>query len=193
MLTLPSFVRVCAGLWLALGFSVHCAAQSVQVAAAASSVATIAVDAAPSSVVALNFRDFFKSPIGSQGLEISPRLQQAHGQRVRLVGYMVQQEVPTPGVFMLTPRAVQMSENADGDADDLPAATVLVQLDAEHRDWVLAHARGLIAVEGVLDVGREEGAKGRVSWVRLRLAEDALRGMNAFEVANYLHSRQHRH
>ena len=32
-----------------------------------------------------------------------------------------------------------------------------------------------------------------VSWVRLKLAPEATRGMNAFEVANYLHSLQHVH
>lgn len=141
----------------------------------------------------LRFEDFFKLPVGPAGLEVSPLLLQSHGRHVRLTGYMVQQEVPTPGTFMLTPRPVQMSENADGDADDLPPATVLVKLDPSQSDWVLAHARGRIAVEGLLDVGREEGGNGRVSWVRLQLGPDALRAMNAWETASYLHARAHRH
>ena len=141
----------------------------------------------------LRFRDFFSTPIGARGLEISDALHQADGQAVRLVGYMVQRETPVPGRFMLTPRPVAMSEHADGEADDLPPATVVVYLDPSQRDWVVPHVRGLLSVSGVLNVGRLEESDGRVSWVRLRVDADATRGMNVLEFATYLHSLQHRH
>ncbi len=141
----------------------------------------------------LRFRDFFRTPVGARGLEISDTLRQADGQNVRLVGYMVQQETPAAGRFMLTPRPVQMSEQADGDADDLPPATVLVYLDPSQRDWAVPHVRGLVSVSGVLQVGRFEEGDGRVSWVRLQLDAEATRGMNATELAAYLHSLQHGH
>src|SRR5450830_1142523 len=64
----------------------------------------------PRQVTELRFRDFFRTPVGPTGLEISDTLRQADGQTVRLVGYMVQQENPAPGRFMLAPRPVQMSE-----------------------------------------------------------------------------------
>jgi hypothetical protein len=48
-------------------------------------------------------------------------------------------------------------------------------------------------LNGVLSVGRLEEQDGRVSWVRLQLQPEATRGMNSFEVANYLHSLQHVH
>lgn len=144
-------------------------------------------------VTELRFQDFFKLPVGAKGLEIGSALRQADGQTVALTGYMVQQEVPTHGEFMLTPRPVQMSEHADGDADDLPPATVLVKLAPEQRDWAVPHVRGLIRISGVLSVGREEGRNGRVSWVQLQLAPDATRGMNTAEFAGYMHSLQHRH
>jgi len=147
----------------------------------------------PSPVTELRFQDFFKLPVGAKGLEISPALRQADGQTVALTGYMVQQEVPSKGLFLLTPRPVQMSEHADGDADDLPPATVLVKLAPEQRDWAVPHVRGLVRITGVLSVGREEGRDGRVSWVQLQLAPDATRGMNTFEFASYMHSLQHRH
>jgi len=50
-----------------------------------------------------------------------------------------------------------------------------------------------LEVTGQLHVGRHEANDGRVSWVQLHIAPDATRGMNAFEVAGYLHALQHRH
>jgi len=144
------------------------------------------------NVTELRFRDFFSLPVGPRGLEISDTLRRADGQSVRLVGYMVQQESPVPGRFMLTPRPVQMSEHADGDADDLPPATVLVLLDAEQQAWAVPHVPGLVSVSGVLSVGRHEEPQGRVSWVRLRLGPESARSMNAFELAGYLHRVQQR-
>jgi hypothetical protein len=141
----------------------------------------------------LRFRDFYRTPLGSKGLELSEVLERADGKAVRLTGYMVQQEKPTPGRFMLTPRPVQMSEHADGDANDLPAAWVMVYLDASQQDFAVPHVRGLVEVSGVLSVGRLEESDGRVSWVRMQLAPEATRNMNAFELAGYFHSLQHRH
>lgn len=141
----------------------------------------------------LRFREFFRTPVGPAGVEISDALRQAHGQTVRLVGYMVQQEKSVAGRFMLAPRPVQMSEHADGEADDLPPATVMVYLDASQHDWAVPHVRGLMEVSGVVSVGRLEESDGRVSWVRLQLAPEAIQSMNVFEVAGYLHTLQHRH
>ena len=150
------------------------------------------VPAAPGTPL-LRFADFFKLPMGSQGAEMTPALLHADGQVVRLTGYMVQQERPALGHFMLTPRPVRMSEHADGDADDLPAAWAMVYLDPEQQDFAIPYQRGLMELSGVLSVGRLEEQDGRVSWVRLQLGSNATRGMNAFEVANYLHSLQHLH
>jgi hypothetical protein len=148
---------------------------------------------AAATPIELSFRDFFQTPVGPAGLAISDALRQADGQNVRLVGYMVQQESPAPGRFFLTPRPVQMSENADGDADDLPPATVVVYLADEQKDWKVPHVRGLLSVVGQLSVRRREESGGRVSWVHLQLGADATRGMNSFELAAYLHQLQHRH
>ncbi len=144
-------------------------------------------------VMELRFRDFFSMPVGPAGLAISDTLRNAEGQAVRLVGYMVQQESPAPGRFMLAPRPVQMSEHADGEADDLPPATVTVYLDPSQQDWAVPHVRGLVAVSGTLSVSRHEATDGRVSWVRLQLGPDSARGMTATEIAGFLHNRQHGH
>ena len=141
-------------------------------------------------VTELRFREFFRLPVGPTGLDFSDTLCQADGQTVRLVGYMVQQENPVPGRFMLAPRPVQMSEHADGEADDLPPATVMVYLDPAQRDWAVPHVRGLVSVSGRLSVSRVEELDGRVSWVRLQLDPDSVRSMSATELSGYLHNRQ---
>jgi hypothetical protein len=130
----------------------------------------------------LTFASFFRLPVGPRGLEVSDTLRRADGRTVRLVGYMVQQEQPVPGRFLLTPRPVQMSEHADGDANDLPPATVTVLLDASQRDRVPVHRAGPVALTGRLLLGREESA-GRVSWFRLQLAPEALDTLPATAVA----------
>jgi hypothetical protein len=150
--------------------------------------------ASPPTVTTLAFQDFFAMPVGPRGLEISPVLRQADGKMVSITGYMVQQENGSqPGQFLFTPRPVQMSEHADGDADDLPPATVLVKLSPDQAAWVIPHIRGLIQLQGTLSVGRQEAPDGRVTWVQLQLKPDATRGMNAFEFASYLHAQQHKH
>ena len=141
----------------------------------------------------LRFQDFFRSPTGPRGLEISDTLRRADGHSVTQTGYMVQQEMPAVGHFMLTPRPVQMSEHADGDADDLPTATVLVYLDPTQKDWVVTYARGLVALTGQLTVGRHEGPDGRIAWVRLQLGPNAARVMSMVEQAFYQHNLQHKH
>jgi hypothetical protein len=124
--------------------------------------------------VDLPFAGFFKRPIGPRGLEPSELLLKADGQRVRVQGYMVAREQATPGRFLLTPRPVRLSEHADGEADDLPPATVTVVLDPSHSTSIVAHQAGAVALTGRLQLGRLEEAEGRVSWFRLLLDADAM-------------------
>jgi len=142
---------------------------------------------------ALSFQKFFHHPIGPAGLEFSDTLRQANGAFVQLTGYMVHQEAPTPGQFLLAPRPVQMSEHADGDADDLPPATVLVTLDDSQHEWLVPHIRGLVSVSGRLSVGRSEADDGRVSWVRLRLDKQSITPINAVALANEKQHALHAH
>jgi hypothetical protein len=141
----------------------------------------------------LAFKSFYKLPVGSQGLEMTDALRSAHGKERKIVGYMVQQERPHLGRFLLSPRPVQMSEHADGEADDLPAALVTVYLDASQSDWAVPYTKGLISLTGTIEVGRLEETDGRVSWVRMRVSPQATRGMNPSELAQYFHSLQHKH
>ncbi|MEX8493922.1 hypothetical protein [Sphaerotilus sp.] len=120
-------------------------------------------------VTVLRFSEFFASPIGIEGLQLTDQLRAAAGRRVRITGYMVAQEFPRPGRFFLTPRPLVMSEHADGDADDLPPSTVVVILPPAESDLTPMRTRGLLQLTGTLSVGRQELDDGRVSWVRLAL------------------------
>jgi hypothetical protein len=128
-----------------------------------------ATGSGPQGALELRFRDFFQSPHGPLGLQMTTALRAADGLRVRLTGYMVTQEQPLCGHFFLTPLPLTMSVHSDGDADDLPPATVLVLMPAQDRDLPLLRTRGLLQLTGQLQVGRHEMADGRVVWVRLEL------------------------
>ena len=123
----------------------------------------------PPGVTDLRFGEWFQLPVGSRGLEPSARLRSLDGQRVRVLGYVVGEEHPTPGLFMLTARPVTLSEVADGPADDLPPATLFVHLAPVDSDKVVAHRPGLLVVSGVLEIGNREESDGRMSFARLRL------------------------
>lgn len=117
----------------------------------------------------LNFGDLLRHPIGPQGLEISTNAKSLQGQRVRLRGFMVKSEEDAIGQFYLAPVPLQMSEHADGPANDLPASAVLVKLDPSQSNWAVAHKAGPLVLEGTLLVGRHEDSQGTVSWFQLQL------------------------
>ena len=117
----------------------------------------------------LNFEDFMQRPIGPQGLEIATHVKAMQGQKVRLRGYMVKSEENSIGQFYFSSIPIQLSEHADGAANDLPASAVLVKLDPSQANWVVAHKTGVLVLEGTLLVGRQEDAQGAVSWFQLQL------------------------
>lgn len=159
----PEFIRLSA---LALGFS-------LQMQVYAGNEQTAPAAALPADIVELKFRDFFVMPVGPRGLEMNPKLLALDGRRVRIVGYMAQQEEPHPGFFILAPVPVNVAEASDGMADDLPPATLVVHLPAAQAHTVAKHQPGLLAVTGTLSVGNREEADGRISMVRLQLDEPA--------------------
>jgi hypothetical protein len=126
----------------------------------------------------LILQSFFKMPIGPKGLEVSDKVLNASGQKVQLTGYMVKTELPTPGVFMLSPRPIQMSEHADGDANDLPASVCWVYLDDHQKNWIVPHIPGLLTIEGLFTFKRIEASDGSVAWFHLYLAPDAVSAIN---------------
>ena len=117
----------------------------------------------------LSFGDLLKHPIGPNGLEIAPNAKSMQGHNVRMRGFMVKSEEDSIGQFYFAPMSIQMSEHADGPANDLPASAVLVKLDPSQANWAVAHKAGPLVLEGTLLVGRHEDAQGAVSWFQLQL------------------------
>ena len=120
----------------------------------------------PSDTTDLKFRELFKLPIGSRGLEPSEKLIGLNGKRVRMVGYMAREENPTAGLFILSPLPVNLGDEDESFADDLPASAVYVHLDSNS---VTPYLAGLIKLTGILQVGFAQEVDGRVSTVRLML------------------------
>ena len=124
---------------------------------------------APPVDAQLALSDFFVRPVGPRGLEPSPELLALRGKRVLVRGYMVAEQEPYPGLFMLAQVPVELAERADGPADDLPPATLYVHLPPDQRWSTVGFVPGPLELAGTLELGPEEELSGRVSYVRLQL------------------------
>lgn len=127
----------------------------------------------PENVAELKFNDFFDFPISEGGLSYSETIRALDGRKVRILGYMVKQETPSPGLFLLTPTPQQLHEEEYGLCDDLPPATLHVVM-AREPDVVAPFTPGLMLLTGTLRVGTREEADGRISAVRLELARPGM-------------------
>jgi hypothetical protein len=121
----------------------------------------------PIQATDLAFQDLFKSPIGPKGMEFSAKALALSGQRVALRGYMVKTDLAQKGRFLLAPQSLEVNEDDDGPANDLPVNTVLVKLDPSQENLIMVHQDGLLRLEGKLEIGRQENSRGEVSWIRL--------------------------
>jgi hypothetical protein len=121
----------------------------------------------------LGFREFYQLPVGPYGLEPTPKLLSLKGKRVHIQGFMVKEEKPTPGLFMLTSLPVNIPEKEDGPSDELPGATLFVHMPTGDSQKILAYRSGMWDLAGTLQLGAKEEANGRVSYVRLILDHGA--------------------
>ena len=115
----------------------------------------------------LKFNEIFKLPVGPRGMEPSEKLLSLDNKRVRIIGYMAKQESPIPGLFILSPLPVNMGDEDDKFADDMPANSVFIHLNDSN--VVAKYVPGLINLSGVLSVGNTNEADGRISYVRIQL------------------------
>jgi hypothetical protein len=122
----------------------------------------------PQGVAEIKFGDFFVRPVGTHGLELTDKLRQLDGQRVRILGFMVQEEEPPPGRLMLAPMPVQIHEHDNGLAEDLPASVMFVSVPTSPNAPV-PFVPGLMLLTGTLSVGSRPEPDGRISLVRLAL------------------------
>ena len=123
---------------------------------------------APAGVTDLEFNEFFIPIVGDRGLELTDKIRALHGQRVRLLGFMVRQALPTPGVLLFAPQPLQVDEVEYGTCDDLPPQVVrtFVALAAGVQVPLTA---GALLLTGTLEIGQQSEIDGRSSLIRLRL------------------------
>jgi hypothetical protein len=117
----------------------------------------------------LDLRAFYKFPVGPRGLEPTKELLNLNDKHVRVSGYIVKEEEPTEGLFMLSPIPVSMAEKEDGPADDLPPATLYVHTSSADKSKLFTYHPGKWQLTGILKLGNQEEANGRVSYTRLIL------------------------
>jgi hypothetical protein len=100
-------------------------------------------------------------------LAISRKALALAGRRVRLVGFMVEMELPPRGAFYLAPRRLFIDESGGGTGDLPPHAVRVVVRSSpdEELPWVTRP----LEVTGVLEVGNSTDADGRVSAFRIVL------------------------
>ena len=143
-------------------------AASAVVTKAGAARAKFEIPSLPEGVSELKFNEFFVTPVGVRGLEVTDKLQRLDGRRVRVLGYMVHQEEPPAGRFLFTPMPAQIHEHDNGLADDLPASTLYVSVPTLPKDPV-PHVPGLMLLTGKLSVGNMAEPDGRISVARLAL------------------------
>ena len=119
-------------------------------------------------VTELKFNEFFVNPVGPRGLELTAKLRDLEGKRVRILGYMAHREAQPPGVFLLTPFPVQVHDHDNGLAEDFPASVVQVSVPTL-RDQPVPFAPGLMLLTGTLSLGNRAEPDGRISLVRMEL------------------------
>ena len=128
---------------------------------------------APAGVTDLDFNEFFSPVIGDRGLETSVKLRSLAGQQVRLVGFMVRQSLPTPGVLLLASQPMQVDEIEYGACDDLPPQVVRVFVPLPAGTQVPL-TPGPLLLTGKLELGQQHEPDGRNSFIRLRLEGSTL-------------------
>ena len=138
--------------------------------------------AAPAGVTDLEFTDFYGAIIGDRGPELTAKVRALAGQQVRLVGFMVRQSLPTPGVLLLAPQPVQVDEVEYGACDDLPPQIVRVFLPLPAGTQVPL-TPGPLLLTGTLEVGQQSEPDGRNSFLRIRPNTPALTPLIASRTA----------
>lgn len=129
---------------------------------------THALPPLPPGVTELKFNEFFRSPIGPRGLDLTEKLRSLDGRRIRILGYMARQARPVAHCFLLAPVPLTLNEIEYGHADDLPATTLHV-FTAEEAPLQTPYTPGPLLLTGTLQLGNRLEADGRTSTVRLLL------------------------
>jgi hypothetical protein len=115
----------------------------------------------------LKFRELFALPVGPRGLELSKKAISLAGQRVRLVGYIVREEKPIPGVLILAPLPISIGDEDEALANDLPPSAVFVHFQDRAVAEAARQVTGPVSVEGMFSMGPHDESDGHVSTFRI--------------------------
>jgi hypothetical protein len=113
----------------------------------------------------LSFREFFDPK--ARTLAPSARLLGLAGKRVRIAGFMAEMEEPPKGGFYLCPSPAFAAEGGGGTADLPPGAVFVVVSSAAGKQ--LETIRRPLEVTGLLEIGPQSDAEGRVTRLRILL------------------------
>jgi hypothetical protein len=128
-----------------------------------------------SGIADLKFNEFYKTPVGPKGLELTPKLVDLIGKKVRIVGYMAKTEPATSGMFILSPFPVDLGDEDEKLVDDFPPNVIFVQLS--DKTLAVPTIQGLIKLTGTLRVGSFEEVDGHVSSFRLELDPEIVKDL----------------
>jgi hypothetical protein len=123
----------------------------------------------------LSFSDLYVKPVGPGGLAFTAKAKALDGQRVRVLGFMVKQTRPSPGVLILSPYAMSTHEGEYGLCDDLPPSVIFVEVP-KFKDIAVPFTSGPLMLTGRFEIGRREETDGRVSFARLILDPEEAAG-----------------
>jgi hypothetical protein len=121
----------------------------------------------PEGVTELGFDEFYKMPVGDRGLEPTGKLLSLNGKRVRIVGYMAEMQLRGNRQMIFAPVPLKAQPLEYGQADDIPAAHVLVRVPGNASERV-PFTPGLMLLTGKLTVGGRS-LDGENAFVRLLL------------------------
>ncbi len=173
-----ALIATCAGLWGPAQASTELA----NIAIPPASVAVHGKLPAPAAgEIDLKFGEMFKMPIGPKGLEPTDKLLSLNGKRVRLIGFMAEQETSAKGVIILTPMPVSLGDEDESLSDDLPGNAAFVHLASPYADKPVPNMRGLLHLSGTLQLGPQDEADGHVSSIRLMLDDKTSRLLTTAE------------
>jgi len=125
-------------------------------------------DVADAAPAALTFSEFFKRPVGPRGLEPTPRLMSLVGASITIDGFLARTSEDQSSLI-LSPVPVVLGDEDESLADDLPPSSVHLHLAQPAMRTALQQCNGPLAVQGVLDIGRQHEADDRISFVRIHV------------------------
>jgi hypothetical protein len=105
------------------------------------------------------------------------------GKKVRIVGFMVRQDRPAKGMFVLTAMPLELGDEDESLSDDLPPSAIFVHV-TKPAGANIPYVPALIKLTGTLQLGPQNEIDGHVSFVRLALDEAPARAILGLHYSN---------